>query len=144
MHRLRSASAVAAGLAVVVAAVAGSGILTARAASVVNDLGQLLGGIAATALTALHRSGAELRWRLLMAAGFLGWSGRQALWTWSQVISLDAIPSPSLADVGYLTLPVFALLVLAAAGRQRSTGRSETSAGRGRCSCWTPWSSSAP
>jgi diguanylate cyclase (GGDEF)-like protein len=125
VSRFRSASAAAIALVVVVVAVASSGVLPARASSVVNDLGQLIGGLAATVacgVTGLRSTGAERRWRLLMAAGFAGWSGGQALWSWSQVVSQDPIPSPSLADVGYLTLPVFALpslLVLAVAGRQR-------------------------
>ena len=81
-----------------------------------------------------------------MAAGFAGWTGGQALWTWSQVVSLDPIPSPSLADVGYLTLPVFALpslLVIAAAGRRRAATPGRPRAGPGRCSFSTRWSSSA-
>ena len=120
-----------------VVAVAASGVLSDRTSSAVNDLGQLLGGAAATvtcAVTGLRTTGAERRWRLLMAAGFAGWTGGQALWTWSQVVSLDPIPSPSLADVGYLTLPVFALpslLVIAAAGRRRGGNSWETS-GRSR------------
>ena len=128
MGRFRSACLTAAGIVVLVVALASSGALTDRAASAVNDLGQLVGGVLATAacgVTGLRTAGAERRWRLLMAAGFAGWSAGQALWTWSQVVSLDPIPSPSAADVGYLTLPVFALpslLVLAAASRQRPTG----------------------
>jgi diguanylate cyclase (GGDEF)-like protein len=137
VSRFRAAAVVAAGIVVVVAAVAGSGVLSARASSAVNDLAQLVGGVAAAVacgLTGLRRTGAERRWRLLLAAGFVGWSGGQALWTWSQVISLDPIPSPSPADVGYLTLPVFALpalMVLAAAGRRRSADVWERS-GRSR------------
>jgi diguanylate cyclase (GGDEF)-like protein len=135
--RFRSASVAVAALVVVVAAIAASGVLDDRTSSAVNDLGQLCGGLAATvacAVTGLRSQGHERRWRLLLAAGFAGWSGGQALWTWSQVVSLDPIPSPSLADVGYLTLPVFALpslLVLAAAGRRRGTGRWQNS-GRSR------------
>ena len=137
MSRFRSASVAAAVLVVGVVAVAASGVLSDRTSSAVNDLGQLLGGAAATvacAVTGLRTTGAERRWRLLMAAGFAGWTGGQALWTWSQVVSLDPIPSPSLADVGYLTLPVFALpslLVIAAAGRRRGGNSWETS-GRSR------------
>jgi diguanylate cyclase (GGDEF)-like protein len=136
VSRFRSASVAAAVLVVGVVALAGSGVLSDRASSTVNDLGQLLGGAAATvacAVTGLRTTGTERRWRLLMAAGFAGWTGGQALWTWSQVISLDPIPSPSLADVGYLMLPVFALpslLVIAAAGRRR--GDSWQASGRSR------------
>jgi diguanylate cyclase (GGDEF)-like protein len=126
VSRFRSASVAVLGLVVVVVAVAASGLLPDRASSAVNDLGQLVGGIAAAVacgVTGLRTAGPERRWRLLMAAGFAGWSGGQALWTWSQVVSQDPIPSPSLADVGYLMLPVFALpslLVLAVAGRRRA------------------------
>ena len=137
MSRFRSASVAVAVLVVAVVAVAASGVLSDRASSAVNDLGQLLGGAAAAvacAVTGLRTTGTERRWRLLMAAGFAGWTGGQALWTWSQVVSLDPIPSPSLADVGYLTLPVFALpslLVIAAAGRRRG-GDSWKTSGRSR------------
>ncbi len=125
MSRFRSASAAVIAFVAVVVAVAGSGVLPDRASTAVNDLGQLVGGIAAAlacGVTGLRATGPERRWRLLLAAGFAGWSGGQALWTWSQVVSQDPIPSPSLADVGYLMLPVFALpslLVLAVAGRRR-------------------------
>ena len=44
MGRFRSASALVAGLVAAVAAVAASGVLTDRASSAVNDLGQLGGG----------------------------------------------------------------------------------------------------
>ena len=84
MSRFRSASVAAAVLVVGVVAVAASGVLGDRASSAVNDLGQLLGGAAATvacAVTGLRTTGTERRWRLLMAAGFAGWTGGQALWT---------------------------------------------------------------
>ena len=145
MRRFRSASVAVAVLVVGVVAVAASGVLNDRSSSAVNDLGQLLGGAAATvacAVTGLRTTGAERRWRLLMAAGFAGWTGGQALWTWSQVVSLDPIPSPSLADVGYLTLPVFALpslLVIAAAGRRAAGTPGRPPAGPGRCSSSTRW-----
>ena len=63
MRRFRSASVAVAGLVVGVVAVAASGVLNDRASSAVNDLGQLLGGAAATvacAVTGLrttHRRG---------------------------------------------------------------------------------------
>jgi diguanylate cyclase len=137
VSRFRAASMVVAATVLAVAGLAGSGVLGDRVSSAVNDLAQLAGGLAATVVcgvTGLRVAGTERRWRLLMAAGFAGWSAGQALWTWSQVISLDPIPSPSPADVGYLMLPVFALpslLVLAAASRQRGGDRWERS-GRSR------------
>ena len=137
MSRFRCACVAVAALVVGVVAMAASGVLSERSSSAVNDLGQLLGGAAATvacAVTGLRTTGAERRWRLLLAAGFAGWTGGQALWTWSQVVSLDPIPSPSRADVGYLTLPGFALpslVVIAGAGRRRGGDSWETS-GRSR------------
>ena len=137
MGRFRSAALAVAGIVAAVVVLVASGVLPDRASVAVNDLGQLLGGVAAAvacAVTGARSAGAERRWRLLLAAGFAGWTCGQALWTWSQVVSLDPIPSPSLADVGYLTLPVFALpalMVLAAAGRQRG-GDPWVRAGRSR------------
>ena len=49
-----------------------------------------------------------------MAVGMAGWTVGQAFWSWYQVFSDTPLPSPSLADVGYLTMPVFALPALLA------------------------------
>ena len=97
-------------------------------------------------LTARRTRGVERTWRWLMAAGMAGWTVGQAFWSWYQICSDTPLPSPSVADVGYLTMPVFALPALLAfdvvapgpPGRPgRTTGSSSSSTGRSssaRCS----------
>ncbi|HYY09999.1 MAG TPA: EAL domain-containing protein [Kineosporiaceae bacterium] len=76
-------------------------------------------------------------WRLLLAVGITGWACGQALWSWYQLVEGRPLPSPSLADVGYLTLPVFAVpavLLLPAPSAPRAGAASEGAArgARGR------------
>jgi diguanylate cyclase (GGDEF)-like protein len=114
----------------IVVATTGSGLLPDQAATVISDVAQLVAGLAATVccgLMARRVSGVERSWRLLMLPGIAGWSIGQAIWSWGQVMADTPLPSPSLADVGYLTLPVFALaalLVFAADSRARSAATS--------------------
>ena len=75
-----------------------------------------------------------------MAYGMAGWSLGQLVWSYYQIFGGDSLPSPSLADVGYLTLPVFALpalLSLAAAatrpGRLHAPRRGRAGARRPDC-----------
>ncbi|HST86373.1 MAG TPA: EAL domain-containing protein [Kineosporiaceae bacterium] len=92
-----------------------SGVLSTSASQVVDDFGQLLaGGFAAgCCLWTWRRSQPPDRlWRLLLGLGATGWTCGQALWTYYQVIKGNELPSPSLADVGYFTLPLFALPAL--------------------------------
>ncbi|MEV8512321.1 EAL domain-containing protein [Dactylosporangium sp. NPDC051484] len=106
----------------VVVGLGGSGLLPAWWAQLIDDLGQFAAGVAATVacwVTARRYTGAQRRWRLWMGTGAFGWTIGQSIWSWYQLFRDDALPSPSLADAGYLTLPVFALpaLVSLAAAR---------------------------
>jgi diguanylate cyclase (GGDEF)-like protein len=98
-----------------------SGILAPDAEVVVDNLAQLTAGIAAAVLClgrAGRSEGPERTWRLLMGVGMAGWSVGQAFWSYGQIFDKTALPSPGPADIGYLTMPVFALpalLALAAA-----------------------------
>ncbi len=100
-----------------------SGLLPDNASTVVDDSAQLAAGLSAAlacAFTARRRTGVDRRWRVLMAIALGGWSAGQAIWSWYQIFADTPLPSPSLADVGYFTLPVFAfaaLLVLAKEGQ---------------------------
>src|SRR5437763_1779185 len=72
-----------------------------------------------------------------MAVAMGGWSAGQAIWSWHQISTGTLMPGPSLADVGYFTLPVFAfaaLLVLATDGSRSQPGDAEALP-RGR----SPW-----
>jgi diguanylate cyclase (GGDEF)-like protein len=97
------------------------------AASAIDDGAQLLAGVAASISCWRNGSlaqGRERTWRWLMGAGFTSWSIGQLIWSYYQVFAGVGLPSPSLADVGYLGLPIFALialLVLAKSGADRRT-----------------------
>jgi diguanylate cyclase (GGDEF)-like protein len=108
-----------------------SGALSEPASQAVDDLGQLLAGTTAAACCwwSWRRSQApDRRWRLLLALGTTGWTAGQAVWSYYQVFQDLELPSPSLADVGYFALPVFALPALwvfpARAGLRRTGGAS--------------------
>lgn len=61
----------------------------------------------------------RLSW-LLLGAATASWGTGQVLWSWFESVLGDAVPFPSLADVGYLGMPVFTvagLLVLGTAGQ---------------------------
>ncbi|GAA1525100.1 EAL domain-containing protein [Dactylosporangium maewongense] len=103
----------------------GSGLLGPWWSQFVDDLAQFGAGLAATLtcwLTARRHIGAQRSWRLWMGAGACGWSIGQFIWSWHQLFGDDALPSPSLADAGYLTLPVFALPALVALAVDRPGG----------------------
>lgn len=99
----------------VVVAVDSTGVVSEDTAVVVDDAAQLAAGLAAT-LACWWRSrqthGHERTWRMLMAVGMAGWSIGQCFWSWYQIFSDTPLPSPSWADVGYLTMPAMALPAL--------------------------------
>ena len=85
------------------------------AATVWDDSAQLLAGLAATVScfwNGWRSHGPQRTWRVLMGVGFAGWSIGMAIWAWYQIFGGIGLPSPSLADAGFLTLPVFALIAL--------------------------------
>lgn len=92
-----------------------SGALGVDASQVVDDVAQLAAGLFATAAcwwTWVRAQPPDRTWRLLLGIGMAGWSIGQVIWTWYQVVAGLEMPSPSLADVGYLALPLFALPAL--------------------------------
>jgi diguanylate cyclase (GGDEF)-like protein len=107
------------GLVAVVVALDSTPLLSKDAAIVVDDGAQLAAGVFAAVVcwwTAGQYNGIQRRWRLLMAVGMAGWSIGQAIWSWYQIALDTPLPCPSLADVGYLTLPVMALPALLCLG----------------------------
>ncbi|GIH14106.1 putative bifunctional diguanylate cyclase/phosphodiesterase [Rugosimonospora africana] len=104
------------------------GVLAGRAPMIIDDAAQLCGGAlaaASCAWTARRASGVERAWRWRIAIGMAGWSAGQLIWSWYQIVAQTPLPSPSWADVGYLTLPVFGCLALLsiAAGSLEERGR---------------------
>ena len=126
--RLGSALGCLIGFVAVVIALDSTPVLSKDAAIVVDDSAQLAAGVCAAVAcwwTARRHTGIQRRWRLLMAVGMAGWSVGQAIWSWYQIAADTPLPCPSLADVGYLTMPVLALpalLTLGSGGASRHPG----------------------
>jgi diguanylate cyclase (GGDEF)-like protein len=95
------------------------GELTTQA---IDDAAQFLGALAAVVcglVTARRYTGAQRAWRLWLALGMTFWGIGQVIWSYHQLFSDRPLPSPSLADAGYLGLVVPALLALISlAGRR--------------------------
>ena len=73
----------------------------------IDDPGIMACAYAACGFTAARRySGPQRRWRLLVALGMSGWTGGQLVWSWYQLFEHRELPSPSLADVGFLRIEV--------------------------------------
>jgi diguanylate cyclase (GGDEF)-like protein len=94
----------------------------------VDDAMQLGTGLTAVVcgwLVARRVKGSQRWWRLLIVIGMFGWSCGQFVWSWYQLVENEGLPSPSLADVGYLSFPVFALpaLFVLAKARRREGAR---------------------
>ncbi len=116
-RRLRRA-AIVAGVAVCACVLlATSGVLGAYASQVVDDGAQLGGALFASwcCWSTWRRDVRDGRppgvwlWRLLLFVGVTGWACGQGAWSWYQLVEGQPMPSPSLADVGYFTLPLFAV-----------------------------------
>ncbi len=88
----------------------------------IDDAMQLGAGLTAVVcgvVVARRFRGHQRWWRVLVAIGMAGWSLGQCVWSWYQLIDGRGLPSPSLADVGYLSFPVFALAALFVLARAR-------------------------
>ncbi len=112
-------------LAAVLVAVNGLALFGARTALWIDDSFQLSAAFAAVVcglLAARRVTAAQRWWRLLIAAGMFCWAAGQVIWSWYQLADNEGLPSPSLADIGYLAFPVCALpaLFVLASARRRS------------------------
>jgi diguanylate cyclase (GGDEF)-like protein len=114
----------------VVVLVDSTGVVSERTAIIVDDAAQLGAGLAATLAcwwVSRRTTGPERNWRRLMALGMGGWTIGMGFWAYYQIFSDTPLPSPSIADVGFLTLPVFAvpaLLSMAVLPSRFAEGRS--------------------
>ncbi|WP_327002263.1 sensor histidine kinase [Dactylosporangium sp. NBC_01737] len=107
---------------VAVVGLASSGLLSPWWSLFVDNAGQLSAALAATLacwITAPRHSGAQRWWRLWMGAATCSWMIGQFLWSWYQLFRDVGLPTPSLADAGYLTMPVFALVAVIALASDR-------------------------
>ncbi|WP_433063899.1 sensor histidine kinase [Dactylosporangium sp. CS-033363] len=114
--------AVAAGSVAVVAGLDTTGALDPWWSLFVDDLAQTLAALAAVLacwITAARHAGRQRWWRLWMGAGAFGWLLGQLVWSWYQLWENVGLPTPSLADAGYLILPVLALAALVALAADR-------------------------
>nr|BFE59352.1 hypothetical protein GCM10020063_038780 [Dactylosporangium thailandense] len=92
-----------------------SGLLSPWWSVLVDDVAQLLAAVAATVacwLAAARQRGVQRWWRIWMGAGACGWALGQVVWCWYFLARGEELPSLSLADAGYLALPVFAFAAL--------------------------------
>ncbi|MDQ1705090.1 MAG: hypothetical protein QOF18_1456 [Frankiaceae bacterium] len=62
--------------------------------------------------------GARRAW-LLLAIGSAAWTAGEVVWCWYELVLHRAVPTPSIADVGFLLLPAFAVLALCSLKNQR-------------------------
>jgi hypothetical protein len=93
-----------------------TGLLGGDGSQLLDDAAQLVAGaFAAVACGMTWRravaSGGSRQtwlWRALLFLGMTGWTCGQLIWSWYQVVEHRPLPSPSLADVGYFALPLFA------------------------------------
>ncbi|MFD8497209.1 putative bifunctional diguanylate cyclase/phosphodiesterase [Amycolatopsis sp. NPDC059657] len=102
----------------------------------VDDALQLGTGLSAVVcgwIVARRVGGTQRWWRLLIVFGMAGWSVGQFIWSWYQLVDGRGLPSPSAADVGYLTFPVFAIAALFVLARSKERPHSE----RRQLSQWT-------
>jgi diguanylate cyclase (GGDEF)-like protein len=116
-RRFRAVALGAAGAVTLAAGAASSGLLGEDTTTVLDNLAQFSAGAFATVagVWSWRRArGADRSWRLFLALGTGGWSCGLLVWAWYQLVRNDGIPSPSLADVGFFALPVFALPALLA------------------------------
>ncbi|NUT92117.1 MAG: GGDEF domain-containing protein [Saccharothrix sp.] len=100
-------------------------VVTGDAAVALDDLAQLATGLFATGacwFSARRATGPDRVWRVLMGLGMAGWSVGQSLWTWYQLVEERAVPSPSPADAGYLSIVPFAFAALLVIGSHRRSG----------------------
>ncbi|WP_432994336.1 sensor histidine kinase [Dactylosporangium sp. CA-233914] len=109
-----------------VVGLASSDLLSLRWSLLVVNAGLLCAALAATLacwITAGQHSGAQFWWRLWMGAGACGWLIGELLWSWYWLFGGVNLPSPSLADAGYLALPVFAFAaIITLAGDRLAAG----------------------
>jgi diguanylate cyclase (GGDEF)-like protein len=78
----------------------------------VSDIGQaaaaLIASLAALWRARLSDGRTRLSW-LLLAGGTAGWALGQGVWSYYELVSTQATPFPSYADIGFLLFPVLAL-----------------------------------
>ncbi|MEU4804418.1 GGDEF domain-containing protein [Actinosynnema sp. NPDC023587] len=121
-RRFGITAALALALATAASVAASFDVVTGDAAVALDDLAQLATGLFATAAcwwTARATRGPDRAWRVVMGFGMLGWSVGQSLWTWYQLVEERAVPSPSPADAGYLSIVPFAFVALLVIGSHR-------------------------
>ena len=113
----KATAATLAALVLVVATIGAgqAGLLDGFVTQAIDDAAQFLGALAAVLCclwTARRYTGGQRAWRLWLALGMAGWSVGQVIWSYNQLFADRPLPSPSLADAGFLSLAVPALLAL--------------------------------
>ncbi|WP_200959812.1 bifunctional diguanylate cyclase/phosphodiesterase [Mycobacterium sp. Root135] len=104
-------------------------------ANALDNAMQLAAGTTAVVtgvISGLRRRGSERTWRLLIATGMAAWTGGLIIWSWYQIVDGEGLPSPSLADAGFLAYPVFGLAAMSVLGRAAARNAQPVDGQRGR------------
>lgn len=95
-----------------VMAIAGTGLLSDRWSTIIDDAAQLIAGSSAAIccfVTARRRRGSARQWRVLMGLGMTGWTLGMTMWAFYRTVLDTPIPSPSVADIGFFVFPIMAV-----------------------------------
>lgn len=123
-RRFRRTVLVAVVLVLAVETLVVSGWFSYTTARAIDELSLLAGSLVAAGVclwSGVRTRGADRAWRVLMGLGLAGWSLGQVVWTYARLILRVRVPlpAPSLADAGYLAMPVFAAAALLVLARHR-------------------------
>ncbi|MBJ8344164.1 bifunctional diguanylate cyclase/phosphodiesterase [Antrihabitans sp. YC2-6] len=92
------------------------GVLPTSTEQIVSNVGQVCAaytaGIAAFVRYRLSVRRDLRRFWLLLSMATLAWGSGQASWSYAEIFRHDALPFPSVADIGFLALPPLAVLAL--------------------------------
>ena len=111
---------------VLVLLLTGFGVFGKYTFNLLANFGPLIASLTAAGIcwrTARQTMGTERAWRLGMATGMGGWFAATAFWTIHQNIFHTQLSSPSLADIGFFSLPISALFALACVAREPRSKR---------------------
>jgi diguanylate cyclase len=111
---------------VLVLLLTGFGVFGKYTLYLLASFGPLIASLTAAGIcwrTARQTMGTERAWRLGMATGMGGWFAATAFWTIYQNIFHTQLSSPSLADIGFFSLPISALFALACFAREPRSER---------------------
>ena len=115
--RLSARSAVTLVLIAAVTAIGTWAVPTGAGQRVFTDAAQCVTGVIAALIcftAGRERTGPRRRWRLLLGAGLAGFAAIRLWWTVADIVDPARPVAGRLTDIGFLILPIFAVLALIA------------------------------